>query len=511
MESMGAGVHVVMAGDLAVEMGVPIYGVVGLVHTAMDREGRSVPAPGKGVLTVVSEAPSAKYAPTLQISYRRSQLQAELACADAWKVSAQAAFDDDRNSASEPDEVEMRHRQQAIDEEYLRLVAASKKKWGTEWWKGHDSISPLRGALASWGLGVDDIGLVSCHGTSTKLNDQNESDILNSEMEALGRKEGNPLLVVTQKWLTGHPKGPASAWQVGGALQSMVSGRVPGNRNLDNVDPALRQYKHLLYTNQTLDVGALKAAVVTSFGFGQAGGQLLLVHPDYFLASLADVTVEQYQMKRDARRQVVCTFQEEVLAGRRSYVQVKTAAPYESSETKAWLMASDSRLGGKTAPLLTVESPPVASTHPALDRRGSKFMAATNLETALMSASGTSAGRSVGVDVEPIANPAFGKDTFLERNYTQKEREACVGSERALAGLWAGKEAVVKALGNAGASLRSADAPLAEVELERQADGAVHVHLHGSAAQEASRVGVDKVMVSLSYADGLAVAVASAM
>jgi len=199
------------------------------------------------------------------------------------------------------------------------------------------------------------------------------------------------------------------------------------------------------------------------------------------------------------------------LAGRRSYVQVKTAAPYDSSETKAWLMASDSRLGGKTASLLTVESPSAASSHPALDRRGSKFMAATNLENALMSATGTSAGRSVGVDVEPVANPAFGKDSFLERNYTQKEREACVGSERSFAGLWAGKEAVVKALGNAGASLRSADAPLAEVELERQADGAVHVHLHGDAAKEASRVGVDKVMVSLSYADGLAVAVAAAM
>lgn len=141
---------------------------------------------------------------------------------------------------------------------------------------------------------------------------------------------------------------------------------------------------------------------------------------------------------------------------------------------------------------------------------GVKVPAATSLESALMSATAVSADRSVGVDVEPVANPAFGKDTFLERNYTQKERDACTGSDRSFAGLWAGKEAVVKALGNAGASLRSADAPLAEVELERQADGAVHVRLHGDAAKEASRVGVDSIMVSLSYADGLAVAVAVA-
>merc|ERR1712216_1024516 len=103
------------------------------------------------------------------------------------------------------------------------------------------------------------------------------------------------------------------------------------------------------------------------------------------------------------------------------------------------------------------------------------YKGAANLEASLMEASGASAGRSVGVDVEPVSNPAFGKETFLDRNYTQKERDACAGSDRGLAGLWAGKEAVVKALGNAGASLRSADAPLAEVELERQADGVVHV------------------------------------
>jgi len=511
MESHGAGIHVLMAGDLAVEMGVPIYAVLGQVHTAMDKEGRSVPAPGKGVLTVVSESSAAKYAPTLQISYRRAQLQAELAGIDTWKVASQAAFDD---GSLELDEGEMHLRQQAIDEEHQRLVAAAKRKWGTEWWKGHDSISPLRGALATWGLTVDDIGLASCHGTSTKLNDQNESDIINSEMEMLGRTDGNPLFVVTQKWLTGHPKGPASAWQVGGAIQSMVTGRIPGNRNLDNVDPMLRKYKHLLYTSQTLEVGPLKAAVVTSFGFGQAGGQLLLVHPDYFLASLPDIMVDQYKLKRDMRHQHVCCFQEEVMAGRRPFVQVKNEAPYDSAQTTAWLTNRACRIDGKTssshphAPLPFATLPTMADatldfTMPVV--AGSE----ANLQSALLSAAGMSAGRSVGVDVEPIDNPAFNKETFLHRNYTQKEQDACARSDRALAGLWAGKEAVVKALGNAGARLRSAGAPLAEVELERQADGAVHVHLHGDAAKEASRIGVDSVFVSLSYADGLAVAVAA--
>ncbi len=37
-----------MAADLAIAMGVPIYGIVAHVATATDKEGRSVPAPGKG-------------------------------------------------------------------------------------------------------------------------------------------------------------------------------------------------------------------------------------------------------------------------------------------------------------------------------------------------------------------------------------------------------------------------------------------------------------------------------
>ena len=33
----------------------------------------------------------------------------------------------------------------------------------------------MTGALAVWDLSIDDVGVVSCHGTSTTLNDKNES------------------------------------------------------------------------------------------------------------------------------------------------------------------------------------------------------------------------------------------------------------------------------------------------------------------------------------------------
>ena len=100
--------------------------------------------------------------------------------------------------------------------------------------------SPLARALARHGLSADDIAVVSKHDTSTEMNDPNEADLHERIQAALGRTPGNPLLVVSQKTVTGHAKGGAAAWQVDGMLRMMESGVVPGNRNLECADPLLR-------------------------------------------------------------------------------------------------------------------------------------------------------------------------------------------------------------------------------------------------------------------------------
>mmetsp|Transcript_20510 Transcript_20510/g.35169 ORF Transcript_20510/g.35169 Transcript_20510/m.35169 type:complete len:642 (-) Transcript_20510:116-2041(-) len=524
VESHGSGVALLMAGDLAIEMGLPIYGIVGIVHCAMDREGRSVPAPGKGVLTIAAEAPTARYSPALSLDYRRKKLAADLQGIEAWYGKAVSDFEE-AESVSKASEMnihepeEMQRQRDALKEEYDRQKASVRRQWGTEWWKGHDSIAPLRGALAAWDLTVDDIGMCSCHGTSTKLNDKNETEIIQSQMHALGRREGNPLVVVSQKWLTGHPKGPASSWQVNGAVQAMLSGRIPGNRNLDNVDPELQSRKNMVYTSSTLNVGPLKAALVTSFGFGQAGGELLLIHPDYFLATLSQEDLQSYALKRDSRWKGSNKFHEDVVAGRRKYVEVKTSTPYPPEDTKAWLLGKDKRVGGgqrsaasKAEPKLNFATSPMllppwysqAHGTPAMSDALKRAME-TNL-TAVMGGNGSAS--NIGVDVESVTNQCFINETFIERNYTQQEREECGTTTRSYAGLWAGKEAVVKVLGNAGAKLKTADSPLHEIELNRGEDGAVSVKLHGYASEEAARVGLSKLKVSLSYADNLVVAAA---
>ena len=132
--------------------------------------------------------------------------------------------------------------------------------------------------------------MVYKHDTSTNANDPNENKLHDRIQKALGRTEGNPLWVVSQKTLTGHSKGGAAAWQIGGMIQALSTGKVPGNRNLDSVDPAMEAFGHMAFTDETLEtgVGSLKAGLVTSLGFGHVSGMALMIHPGLFLQSLGD-------------------------------------------------------------------------------------------------------------------------------------------------------------------------------------------------------------------------------
>lgn len=246
---------------------------------------------------------------------------------------------------------------------------------------------------------------------------------------------------------------------------------------------------------------------------------MLLIHPDYFLATLPEEVVLSYEARRDGRRKAAYTFHEDVIAGRRKYVEVKTAAPYPDEQVKDWLLQRNRRVGGedeRSESTLSVgdinSDASDVSTAESFDfipksRVVTQKVLAQAMQD-LVRQTGTSS--SVGVDVESVTNPCFSKESFLERNYTDRERMDCGSVSRSFAGLWAGKEAVVKVLGNAGAQLKSAGSSLRDIELIRSEEGSVTCQFHGFAAEEAARVGVHTVVLSLSYADNLAVAAAVA-
>ncbi|WP_264960789.1 type I polyketide synthase [Mycobacterium kiyosense] len=164
--------------------------------------------------------------------------------------------------------------------------------------------SALARALAKLGVTADDIAVISKHDTSTLANDPNETELHERLADSLGRSEGAPLFVVSQKSLTGHAKGGAAVFQMMGLCQILRDGVIPPNRSLDCVDDELANSSHFVWLRDTLRLSGrfpLKAGMLTSLGFGHVSGLVALVHPQAFIAALDPAQRADYQRRADAR------------------------------------------------------------------------------------------------------------------------------------------------------------------------------------------------------------------
>ncbi|PWN49564.1 fatty acid synthase [Violaceomyces palustris] len=245
VESQGCGVQIIMTAATALKIGAPINGILAYSRTASDRQGRSVPAPGQGVLS---------------------------------------------------------------------------------------TAVPLKRALTSWGMSADDIGVISMHGTSTKANDKNESDVYQKLFQRMGRTPGNSVPSMAQKWLCGHAKGGAAAWAMNGVMQSIESLKVAGNRNADDIAPELEKFDYLMYpcTTITRTRQDLNAGLVTSFGFGQVGGIVLILHAGHLLGRIGADQFQEYAEKRKQRQAKTFRRMQSMFTNG-DLVQIKDSAPYPDS------------------------------------------------------------------------------------------------------------------------------------------------------------------------------------
>ncbi|MBW3089709.1 type I polyketide synthase [Bifidobacterium miconisargentati] len=197
--------------------------------------------------------------------------------------------------------------------------------------------------LAALGVTADDIAVVSKHDTSTNANDPNESELHNTLAHAIGRTDGNPLFVISQKTLTGHAKGGACIFQVNGLTQLFKSGVIPANAALDCVDPKLERDDHMVWVRKPLRIGGgedaygrvtagrpVKAGLATSLGFGHVSGFVALVHPGAFEAAVAkadgEAALAEWRERANARLAAGQRHLEEGMMGR--------AALYEPIENR---------------------------------------------------------------------------------------------------------------------------------------------------------------------------------
>ena len=104
-------------------------------------------------------------------------------------------------------------------------------------------------------------------------------------------------------------------------------------------------------------------------------------------------------------------------------------------------------------------------------------------------------------------------ERFLQRVYTKTEQQDCTKKSSQsklmipqLAGRWAAKEAVVKALGTGFQGISYTD-----VEVQRQSNGAPCVHLYGRAAEKLATWHNYQWLLSISHEKDYAIATAILM
>lgn len=110
-----------------------------------------------------------------------------------------------------------------------------------------------------------------------------------------------------------------------------------------------------------------------------------------------------------------------------------------------------------------------------------------------------------GIDIIEISRVGKAIETwgerFLKRIYTPDEIEYCKGRAPELAARFAGKEAMMKALGTGHIGISPRD-----IEILSSTGGAPSIQLSGSAKARAEEIGIDYVIITLSHSRDYAVA-----
>ncbi len=407
-----------------------------------------------------------------QIQRRKRQIkddkEAELDFPDA-EVQALRA---EGKAAADVEEY-LADRVQHIEKEAARQEKEALRSFGNNFWKADASIAPIRGALATWGLTIDDLGVASFHGTSTKANDKNESSVICKQLAHLGRTKGNAVLGIFQKFLTGHPKGAAGAWMLNGALQVLNTGLVPGNRNADNVDKVMEDFDYIVYPSRSLQTDGIKAFSVTSFGFGQKGAQVIGVHPRYLYATLEERTFNAYRAKVEARQKKAYRYFHNGMINNTIF-RAKNDAPYTDDQLRSVLLNPDARViedkktGEYSFPSNFMKLSEQVNVH-----NGTKESLAEAIERQARSVQALNT--QIGWDVEDSATINVENQTFIHRNFTKREQEFCPKAasgrspQLSYAGRWSAKEAVFKSLRIQG---KGAGAAMTDIEIISSSTGA---------------------------------------
>lgn len=133
--------------------------------------------------------------------------------------------------------------------------------------EGEGAFRSMREAVRDAGIELTDIDYINAHGTSTELNDKNETIAIKN----LFGDHAYKLSVSSTKSMTGHLLGAAGAIESIAATLALKNGVIPPTINLDEPSPEC----DLDYTPKVKKERDIKYALSNTFGFGGHNASLL--------------------------------------------------------------------------------------------------------------------------------------------------------------------------------------------------------------------------------------------
>ncbi len=133
--------------------------------------------------------------------------------------------------------------------------------------EGEGAYRSMRDALRDGGINPEDVDYINAHGTSTPLNDLNETKAI----KKLFGEHAYELTVSSTKSMTGHLLGAAGAVEAIATVLAINNKVIPPTINLDEPDPEC----DLDYTPHTAREKEIKYAISNTFGFGGHNASIL--------------------------------------------------------------------------------------------------------------------------------------------------------------------------------------------------------------------------------------------
>ena len=132
---------------------------------------------------------------------------------------------------------------------------------------GEGAYRSMKEALRDAGLKPEDIDYINAHGTSTELNDINETKAIKELFGA----HANKLVISSTKSMTGHLLGAAGGIEAIATMLAIENSIIPPTINLTNPDPECDlNYSPIKPTNKEI-----RHAISNTFGFGGHNASLL--------------------------------------------------------------------------------------------------------------------------------------------------------------------------------------------------------------------------------------------